>query len=304
MVKKVVKVMLVFVGILITLAVVGFVGLAVYGSMRFKPKLENRPLYPLAADTTPEGVARGKYLMETAMNCTEACHTPENGAPLSGMVEEISQGPVWARFAPPNLTPDVETGLGGWTDAEIARAIREGVDKDGVELVIMPSYNYYALSDTDVAAIVGYLRSLEPVKNSSSSFEANLVAKMMLSLGMFGPRSLQDPITEAKIAPEKGTVAYGEYMAHLGACSDCHGANLAGGPVPLAGPEFPPASNLTPGGELVGWTVDDFIKAVHTGVKPSGSILSEEMPRYQTSDEDLAAIFAYLQSLPAAPMGE
>jgi mono/diheme cytochrome c family protein len=272
--------------------------------MRFKSKHTDRPLYPITADTSPEGLARGKYLIETAMACTEACHTPESGAPLSGMVEEINEGPLWARFAPPNLTPDKETGLGDWTDAEIARAIREGVDKDGVELVLMPSYNYHALSDTDVAAIVGYLRSLEPVKNPIPSFDTNIAGKMMVALGMFGPRPLQDPITEAQVTPEKGSVAYGEYMVHLGACSDCHGVNLAGGPMPMSEPGAPPAANLTPGGELVGWTIDDFIKAVHTGVKPSGDMLSEEMPRFQTSDEDLAAIFAYLQTLPAAKMAQ
>jgi mono/diheme cytochrome c family protein len=60
------------------------------------------------------------------------------------------------------------------------------------------------------------------------------------------------------------------------------------------------AANLTPAGELVGWKVEDFIKAVHEGIKPSGTELSEGMPRYRMSDEDLAAIFAYLKTIPPA----
>jgi mono/diheme cytochrome c family protein len=90
----------------------------------------------------------------------------------------------------------------------------------------------------------------------------------------------------------------------MGACSDCHQSNLAGGTIPFSDPGTVPAANLTPGGELVGWTADDFIKAVQEGVKPSGAALSEAMPRYGTSAEDLAAIFAYLQTLPALPMNQ
>ena len=65
----------------------------------------------------------------------------------------------FGNFAVPTLTSDHEIGIGKGTDAQIARAIREGLDKDGVELVIMPSYEFNRLSDPDVAAIGGYLRS-------------------------------------------------------------------------------------------------------------------------------------------------
>lgn len=285
-------------GLIILLALaVG--ALAVYANASFKAHQANRPLYPIAADTSPEGLARGRYLLEQAMDCTHACHSPKNGAPFSGVVENINQGPIQAVFAVPNLTPD-ETGLKNWTDAEIARAIREGIDKDGVELVIMPSYNYHALSDADVAAIIGYLRSLEPVKNEIPPLQANLATKVLLALGLMGQKPAQEPITAPVVAPQAGTVAYGAYLLKLGACSDCHGVNYAGGPLPLAAPGDPPAANLTPGGELVGWSEQDFIKALHEGVKPSGTKLSEAMPRYQTSDEDLAAIYTYLKTLPAA----
>lgn len=285
-------------GGLLAVLVLGLGGLAMYGNQAFKPLQADRPLYPISADTSPEGLARGKYLMEQAMNCTGACHTPEKGPVLSGAVEEISQGPVWALFAVPNLTSH-ETGLGSWTDAEIARAIREGVGKDNRALMIMPSYNYNALSDSDVAAVIGYLRSLEPVDNPIPEIQANWLAKALNGLGMMGQSPLQAPITMAITAPQAGTMEYGGYMLKVGACSDCHGADYGGGEIPFAEPGTPPAANLTPGGELVGWTVDDFIHAVRDGVKPSGKGLSEHMPRYGSTDEDLAAIFAYLKTLPA-----
>jgi len=302
--KKVLVWIGIVLGALIALIVIAIVGLAIYGNLNFKRSLANRPLYPIAADTSPEGLARGKYLMEEAMACTDACHTPENGPVLSGFYEEFQEGPIAGMIAFPNLTPDVETGLGSWKDAEIARAIREGVDKNGVALVLMPAYNYNALSDADIAAIVGYIRSLDAVKHEIPPFQLNVVAKIMMALGAFGQNPVQDPISEVKVTPETGSVAYGQYLVKLGACNDCHQPNLAGGAIPFSDPGSVPAANLTPGGELVGWTVDDFIKAVREGLKPSGTALSEEMPRYGTSDEDLAAIFAYLKTLPPLPMNQ
>lgn len=298
--KKVLKWIGIGVGVLVGLVVILIAGLAIYANMQFKPTLRDRPLYPITADTSPAGIERGKYLMEEAMLCTEACHTPENGPPLSGHFEEISEGPIAVTFAPPNLTPDKETGLGEWSDAEIARAIREGVDKDGVGLMVMPSYSFHYLSDTDVAAIVGYLRSLEPVSNAIPPFKANLVAKVMNAMGAFGKPSVTEPITTAQIIPQQGTLEYGEYLVKIGGCEDCHKPNLAGGQLPFSEPGTPPSANLTPAGELVGWQVEDFIKAVREGVKPSGSELSDGMPRYQMTDEDLAAIFEYLKTIPPA----
>lgn len=297
--RKVLKWIGITVGGLIGLLLLVVAGLTIYGNAKFKPTLKDRPLYPIKADTSPEGLARGKYLIENAMSCDEACHSPE-GRPFTGVYENISMGPISGVFATPNLTPDKETGLGEWTDAEIARAIREGVDKDGVALVVMPAYNYKALSDADVAAIVGYLRGLEPVHNEIPPLSLNFAGKILLAVGAFGQNPVGEPITAAQYTPEKGSVDYGKYMLSLGACSDCHMANLAGGKPPFAEPDQPMAANLTPAGELASWNEGDFIAAVKTGKHPSGRTLSVGMPRYELNDEDLAAIFKYLQTVPAA----
>ena len=297
--KKILKWLAIVLGALVALVLLAAVGLLIYGQMRFKPTHANRPLAAITADTSPEGLARGKYLMEGVMSCDKACHSPE-GRPFTGTVENINESPIQGVFAVPNLTPDQETGLGSWTDAEIARAIREGVDKDGVELVVMPSYSYHVLSDADVAAIVGYLRSLEPVRNPIPPISVNAVGKVMGALGLMGPRSLQAPITSSQISPKPGTVENGEYLVGLGECRGCHQPNLAGGTIPFAAPGTPPSANLTPAGELVSWTATDFTRAVREGIAKSGRTLHEEMPRYQMTEADLADIFSYLQTLPPA----
>ena len=108
------------------------------------------------------------------------------------------------------------------------------------------------------------------------------------------------------ITPEAGvTVEYGRYLAIT--CTGCHGSGFSGGPIPLAPPEFPPALNLTPGGELQGWTEGMFINTMRTGVTPSGHQLKNEyMPWMyfgQMTDEELKALFLFLRSLPATEQG-
>jgi mono/diheme cytochrome c family protein len=306
--KRVLKWIGIVVGVLVGLLVLVSVGLAIFANSQFH-KVVERPVYEITADTSPEGIARGEYLIRDVVGC-QGCHGPavpegeeaDRDAPLIGH-EEVSLVPP---FASPNLTPDEATGLGSWTDAEIARAIREGLDKDGVSLAMMPSNFYHTMSDADVAAMVGYLRSLEPVSQAIPTVEANLVAKILLTAGLFGAPNPTDPITEPVVAPESGTAAYGGYLldTFIG-CFRCHGENLAGGPIPFAEAGAPLAANLTPAGELDGWTTDQFITAMRQGTTPSGRELHEAMPRFErVNDADLQAVFLYLQSLSAVQSKE
>jgi mono/diheme cytochrome c family protein len=125
-----------------------------------------------------EKLERGKYLA-AIMDCT-GCHTrgaligkPEPAFELAGsnIGFEI---PNLGYFYPPNLTPDAETGLGKWTEAEIVTAVRTGVRPDGRQLVpIMPWMSYAALSDADAQALAAYLKSLAPVKNPAPPMTAH-----------------------------------------------------------------------------------------------------------------------------------
>ena len=105
--------------------------------------------------------------------------------------------------------------------------------------------------------------------------------------------------------PAGPTSSYGEYLVTISGCRTCHGDNLAGGKDP--DPAAPPAHNLTPGGELAGWTKAEFQTALRTGQTPDGRQLSDFMP-WQTlgnfSDEELSVIWLYLSELPALPTNE
>lgn len=300
--KKVLKWFGIVLAGLVALLVVVLIGLVIFAQMSFKRSYTNRPLYEITADNSPEAQARAKYLMEGVMSCDKACHS-EFGARFAGGYDEVNEGPISAVFAVPNLTSDVETGLGGWSDAQIARAIREGVDKDGVGLVVMPANNYHVLSDADMAAILGYLRSLEPVKNEVPTISLNTVGKVMLALGLLGPSSsVGEPITAPQVAPQPGSVEYGAYLVSLADCRGCHRADLAGGVLPFSDPGDAPAANLTPAGRLPFWSEAEFIATVREGQAP-GRRLTEGMPRYQMNDEDLVAIFKYLGTLEPVQTG-
>jgi mono/diheme cytochrome c family protein len=297
--RKVLKWIGIVLGSLLGLLVVIVIGLLIYGQISYKPVQANRPLYEIQADRSPEGMARGKYLVESVMGCTGACHSPSPEAPFTGRMENVNLGPAALEFNAPNLTPDQQTGLGAWTDAEIARAIREGVDREGRALVVMPASNYHVLSDADMAAILGYLRSLPPTHNEIKPFRANAFGKVMLIPNILIPASLGTPITSAQTTPTSGTPEYGAYLVSIAGCKDCHKPNLAGGSTPDGGL---PSPNLTPGGELGQWSEADFLTAMHTGLRPDGRRLSPDMPYKEygkMTDEDLLAIFSYLRSLDA-----
>jgi mono/diheme cytochrome c family protein len=126
------------------------------------------PLVPAFADDA--AVARGKYLV-TIGGCQD-CHTPGHffGKPdmtrVLGGSEVGFDIPGLGTFYGPNLTPDKNTGLGGWTDAQVTTALRTGVRPDGRVLApIMPWRALAVLTDQDAAALVAYLRSLPPVAN-------------------------------------------------------------------------------------------------------------------------------------------
>ncbi|ADZ71006.1 c-type cytochrome [Polymorphum gilvum] len=136
----------------------------------------------LAGDPSTDLIERGKYLA-TIMDCA-GCHMPRGNDGTPVVEAGLSGGTVGFEipglgiFWPPNLTPD-PSGLGGWTDAEIAAAITGGVARDGRMLApAMPWPSYAALAPEDLHALVAYLRALPPVKT---------------------PRL--DPVTEAAAAP-------------------------------------------------------------------------------------------------------
>lgn len=251
-------------------------------------------------------VDRGRYIVEVIAACGN-CHssagpnTPGQPTHLAGGYPIDEPG----MFAiPPNITQDEETGIGSWTDEEIARTIREGVRPDGRVLgPPMPFGLYRNISDQDVAAIVAYLRTVKPVKNATdpSRYEFPL------------PPSWGPPVGQVPEPNRSNKVEYGAYLVGpLGHCIECHStpdANgipdmenaLGAGGMLFHGPWGVSASaNITP--TVLGGMSDGEIKTIITrGVRPDGSVLRPPMAvSYYAglTDDDLDAIVAYLRSLP------
>jgi len=243
-----------------------------------------------------EAVARGKLLTSSTVGCLE-CHAP-NGA---GNVFFENEAP-FGTMAAPNLTTGAG-GVGGMSDAEWERAVRHGIGNDGRVLIIMPSHHFAWMSDEDLGAVLAYIKSLPPVDNVLPARSLHPLLYIMGTAGMLGDLPVEmidhQAAHPASIAPSTDA-AYGEYLTHLATCYDCHGPALdgvsAGGP-----PADVPPPNITGGGEVGGWTLEQFQTALKTGVTPSGRTLSDEMPWKlfgQMSDDNLEAIYNYLQTLP------
>jgi mono/diheme cytochrome c family protein len=263
--------------------------------------------------------ARGEYLVENVAACFH-CHSEHDLTDPAGPIKAGMKGAGWelpipelGRVVAPNITSDVETGIGGWTDDEIARAIQEGVNKSGAALFpIMPYLTFRNMDDEDLASIVVYLRTVPAVKMARERtkliFPLSVLVKTM-------PVPL--PSHAPKPAPVRATaVDRGAYLVkNLSDCAACHTpADDKGQLLPgldfSGGGEFhnlfdnmkPIHSvNITsdPSG-LAHYDEAMFIQTIRTG-RAGGRQLNPIMPieNYRgMTDADLKDIFAFLQSVP------
>jgi cytochrome c553 len=213
----------------------------------------------------------------------------------------------FAKVYTANLTPGIGGAGSQFTDADWVRALRHGVDNQRRALVIMPAQLFWNFNDQDLGDVIAYLKSLPPVDKEHPDPQINTLGKIMIGAGMFGPAIVPANVIahdqRPPVAPIGVTSPYGEYLVSVTGCHDCHGAQLAGGKSNKPGAIDAP--NLTPGGDLKAWTNTDFIDSIRTGITPSGRVLNpDEMPWNHISnysDDELKAIFLYLQSLPTLP---
>ncbi|HYS56348.1 MAG TPA: c-type cytochrome [Thermoanaerobaculia bacterium] len=255
-------------------------------------------------------VARGEYIVRNVAVCG-GCHAADPmhdvDGPLSGG-KEFHDWRIGTTRAS-NLTPDPETGLGTWSDAEIVRAIRNGQRKDGGLLApVMPYEWFHEMSDDDALAVARYLKSLSPVRHAVT--QSPSIAFKLGKLLFLRPKAAISVAT-----PSRGTTAYGGYLAqHAGLCADCHTPRTGLRSEPdksrlFAGMANPPKdlpkkpTNLTPEPETgIGrWSETDFLQTIRTGKLRNGDELNPFMPWRQIrrmSDDDLRAIYVYLRSLP------
>ena len=246
---------------------------------------------PIAIPADDASIERGRHLAVSVGLCTE-CHESD----LRGQVMEDDA--LFGRLVAKNLTTG-KGGIGGSrTDLELVAAIRHGIDPDGKPLIVMPSSFYNKLSDTDIGAIIAYIRSVPPVDNEVPSTAMGPLGRLFVLMAGDDLLTAQaiDHTAPSAAMPEQGvTVEYGQYLAV--ACSACHGDNLGGGTG-----ESGPAPNITPSGAIGKWTEEQFIRTLRLGVTPDQRKLDpENMPWKsfgQMTDPELKAVWLYLQSIP------
>jgi alcohol dehydrogenase (quinone), cytochrome c subunit len=260
-------------------------------------------------------IQRGAYLAQ-AGDCA-ACHTAPHGKPFAGGLPMTT--PL-GRIYTTNITPDPDTGIGGYSEADFARALREGVAKDGHNLYpAMPYPSYAKVRDDDVAALYAYfMHGVEPVKAANRESDIKWPMNMRWPLKIWNLVFLDKTVYADKPGKDAAWNRGAYLVQGLGHCGSCHtprgigfneqaldesgGAYLSGG---LLDGWF--ASNLT--GEhntgLGRWSQADLAQFLKTGANQHASAFGAMTSVINNStqalnDADISAMAAYLKSLPAA----
>ncbi|MDO8598238.1 MAG: cytochrome c [Sulfuricaulis sp.] len=255
---------------------------------------------------------RGQYLAQVG-GCL-ACHTEDkkDAAPFAGGRELNT---LFGTFYGPNITPHPQAGIGRWTEADFIRAMRHGDRPDGVDyLPAFPYPSFTRISDGDLRDLWAFLRTLPPSSRANQAHEPRFP---------FGWRFLVPiwkwlfftPGAAVTVTPGAASiVARGAYLIQaLGHCGECHTPRnflggsklerfLAGG----KGPDGKRVPNLTPT-RLKKWDDNELRDFLQTGITPDGDVAAKTMGEVihnttsRLTAEDLAALMAYLRSLPPLP---
>jgi mono/diheme cytochrome c family protein len=271
--------------------------------------------------TAEPSAERGSYLVNTIMACG-SCHTPRDAGGRAMTEKTLSGGgvqfttPAFIASAP-NITPDTETGIGSWSDAEIKRALIEGIRPDhgsnaGAPLAAIMTANFYrALVPDDLDSIVAYLRSIKPFRNEVTDPIYKLPVRRDAypdAEGGFTTAMLNDPVRR------------GAYLVTIGHCMECHSAWSRGvsdfkAGLGRGGRVFPPPSGAPEGSSdsiaanitsdsaagIGAWSDQEIARAITQGIARDGHALKPPMPfGYYAGlkDTDLADIIAYLRTVP------
>ena len=314
---------------------VGVIVLSVVVWVNFLQLPRKRPPSDLTVTVTPALLERGTYLVEHVLLCND-CHSERDwtlyGGPpkppfgagracMTRATETIGvrvsegQGKFPGVLCIRNITPDVESGIGGWTDGELSRSIREGVDHQGNGLFpIMPYFIYRHISDQDMQAVIAYMRNLEPVSAARPEREIDFPMSTLIQMI---PEPLDGPVPHPDPADRLAT---GKYLATIGRCAFCHtprkgrgaegipGREFSGGVPFVLGRKETPSFNLTPHTTGIGtWTQQAFIDRFRFfgDQHPVATIEENTLMNWSAfagmTDEDLGAIYDYLHSLPPVP---
>lgn len=254
-------------------------------------------------------VERGSYLVNTVLTCGN-CHTPRGPGGVFDMSKQLSGGPqnfdeATFKVRPANITPDPDTGIGKWSDAEIKRAMLTGVRPNGTQLApIMPYGFYRVFTPADIDAVVAYLKSVPPVRNAVEP------PVYKAAMHVFTPSGADRPLGDAEMA---NPVKRGFYLVTIAHCMECHtpkkddmhdAAQLGRGGQSFTGPWGVTVSrNITshPTAGLGKWSDAEILSAITQGTHNDGSKLKPPMAFHlyaNMSSQDLSAVVAYLRTVP------
>ncbi|MEN5219810.1 cytochrome c [Stenotrophomonas sp. TWI602] len=258
-----------------------------------------------------DAVERGRYL-SVAADCV-ACHTsPKQGKPYAGGYAIASPlGEIWAS----NITPSTSHGIGNYTEADFAKAVREGVRKDGARLYpAMPYTSYAKLTDEDIHALyVYFMQAVAPVDEEARTTELPFPFSVRSSMAVWNLLFLD----KTPFKPDPAQSAQwnrGAYLVEgLAHCSSCHsprglmmqevgGKAFAGGSL---GDWYAPNITSHPISGIGGWTDDELAQYLKTGRAEgkgqAGGGMAEAVTNSLSKlrDEDISAIVTYLRTVPA-----
>ena len=255
---------------------------------------------------------RGKYLVEGILTCGN-CHTPRGPGGVLDTARRHAGGPqVWDtpeyNVRPSNITPDKETGIGGWSDKDVKRSIHEGKRPNGQQISPQMPYAFYRIfTPADLDAVVAYVRAQPPVANKVAP-PVYKVKAMRVDV----PPGAGKPMPESAM---KDPVKRGFYLVTIGHCMECHTPSVKGrrdfknalgtGGEKFEGPWGVTVSrNITPHKEtgIGAWTDDEIKRAITQGVRKDGTKLKPPMGfGYYAgmTSSDLDAVVAYLRTVPA-----
>lgn len=262
-----------------------------------------------AGPQSSDAIARGRYIA-TAGDCA-ACHTAPGGAPYAG---GLAVPTPFGTIVSTNITPDRETGIGAWTNAQFARAVRHGIAPGGRHLYpAMPYPAYTIMTDKDIADLRAYLATIQPVHNKVVANQ--LPFPFSIRAGMIAWNLLEFSAHPFRPDPAKSAEwNRGAYLVQgLGHCGTCHTAKsmLGGDEGPAFGGAaitgwYAPPLNGDKRAGLGAWSVDDIVAYLGTGwgggqvaAGPMAEVVQDSTSHMTTAD--LRAIATYLKDLPAPP---
>jgi hypothetical protein len=258
------------------------------------------PVPSVTRSTDPAVIARGKHLVESFGACSSRdCHGPDLGGG-----KELVMGPLGTING-----PNISLLAQAYSDGELVRLIKHGLKKDGRGVILMTSQDFGWLPDAEVLAIVSYLRTVPQVDRPNGTTVVKTLGKVLDRRDAV-PLDVARRIDHGKVedvpAPAPNA-AYGAFLARE--CRGCHGEqHMSGGRIPGTPDTIPAPLNLTPDASgLQGWTFDDFDKVMRTAVRKNGQTLDPFMPVSSwknLDDTEMHALWAYLQTLPATPLGQ